>query len=464
MDCTVTPGTKLARIAFKTSRLLEFCSQKELIAQIGHPIYRWPLVVVKELVDNSLDSCEEVGVAPEIEVMVDGDGITISDNGPGIPTETIDGVLDYTVRVSSREAYMAPDRGAQGNALKTLVAMPFVLSSKEEDECDDSQKHDRIGRVEITTGGERHEIVFCIDPIRQEPKIERSVQPVQNVKTGTIFTLRWPKIASDIVSDQKEAFLQLASDFTFLNPHLTLTVDWFGQQTRTEATNRTWAKWLPSEPTSPHWYTQEDFERLAAAYLNHDQDRGADRSVREFVKEFRGLTGSAKQKAVLDSTGMARASLSSLANGDGMDHKAVANLLTAMKQNSKEVNPSALGVIGKDHLRQRFTESGCDEKTFHYKKLMDIDEGVPVVVETAFALLTDEEASRRIITGVNWSGAIGNPFRSLGGGYDDGLNSLLAEQMVRHSEPVMFLLHCACARVRYTDRGKTNIEISEGGN
>lgn len=452
MTTTASPCAKLARIAFETSRLLEFCSQKELTAQIGHGSYHWPLVVLKELLDNSLDASEEAGVAPEIEVMVDGDGITVSDNGPGIPVKTIDGVLDYSIRVSSREAYMAPDRGAQGNALKTLVAMPFVLSEE-----------DRTGRVDITTGGERHEIVFCIDPIRQEPKIERSVQPVQNVKTGTIFTVHWPQIASDIVCDREDDFLQLASDFTFLNPHLTLTVDWFGQQTRIEATNRTWAKWLPSEPTSPHWYTQEDFERLLAAYIGHDQDRSTDRYVRDFIKEFRGLTGSAKQKVVLDSTGMARASLSSLANGDGMDHKATANLLAAMKKNSKEVNPSALGVIGKDHLHQRFVESGCDEKTFHYKKLTDIDEGVPVVVETAFALLADEEASRRIITGVNWSGAIGNPFRSLGGDYDDGLNSLLAEQMVGQHEPVMFLLHCACARVRYTDRGKTNIEI-EGGN
>jgi DNA topoisomerase VI subunit B len=420
----------------------------------------WPLVVLKELLDNSLDACEEAGVPPEIEVMVDGDGITVSDNGPGIPTKTIDGVLDYSVRVSSREAYMAPDRGAQGNALKTLVAMPFVLS-KGEDECNDCQEHDGFGRVDITTGGQRHEIVFCIDPIRQEPKIERSVQLVQNVKTGTIFTLHWPQIASDILSDQRYAFLQLASDFTFLNPHLTLMVDWFGNRTIIKATNRTWAKWLPSEPTSPHWYTQEDFERLLAAYIGHDRERSADRYVRDFIKEFRGLTGSAKQKAVLDSTGMARASLSSLANDRGMDHRAAAKLLTAMKQNSKEVAPSALGAIGKDHLLQRFTEAGCDENTFRYKKMMDLDEGVPVVVETAFALFKNEKTTRRVITGVNWSGAIGNPFRSLGGGYDDGLNLLLAEQMVSHNEPVLFLLHCACARVRYTDRGKTNIEISD---
>ena len=123
---TATPA-KLDRTTLRTSRLLDFCNRKELIAQTGHQPDTWPLVVLKELVDNALDTCEEAGVAPEINVEVGDGGITVTDNGPGIPAETITDVLDFSVRVSSREAYVAPDRGAQGNALKTIVAMPFVL-------------------------------------------------------------------------------------------------------------------------------------------------------------------------------------------------------------------------------------------------------------------------------------------------------------------------------------------------
>src|ERR1700687_478278 len=36
--------------------------------------------------------------------------ISVRDNGPGIPPETINGVLDLTVRVSSREAFISPSR------------------------------------------------------------------------------------------------------------------------------------------------------------------------------------------------------------------------------------------------------------------------------------------------------------------------------------------------------------------
>jgi hypothetical protein len=56
----------LARTAFRTSRLLDFCSEKELIAQIGHEPNDWPAVVIKELIDNALDAAEESGTV-EIE-------------------------------------------------------------------------------------------------------------------------------------------------------------------------------------------------------------------------------------------------------------------------------------------------------------------------------------------------------------------------------------------------------------
>jgi hypothetical protein len=106
------PEPKLTRVAFKVSRLMEFCSVRELQSQTGHSIGDWPLVVAKELIDNALDACEEAEVAPDITVIVDQDTIVVQDNGDGIAGETIESVLDYTIRVSSREAYLSPTRGA----------------------------------------------------------------------------------------------------------------------------------------------------------------------------------------------------------------------------------------------------------------------------------------------------------------------------------------------------------------
>jgi DNA topoisomerase VI subunit B len=123
-------SSRLQRETFRTSRLLDFASPKELIAQTGHQPAQWPLVVIKEAIDNEIDACEERGIAPEITVVANAIGITVIGNGPGIPSETVKRVLDFTVRVSSREAYVSPTRGAQGNALKTIIAMPFVLDGQ----------------------------------------------------------------------------------------------------------------------------------------------------------------------------------------------------------------------------------------------------------------------------------------------------------------------------------------------
>src|SRR5262249_31329204 len=103
---------KLTRVAFKVSRLMEFCTIKELQNQTGHSAYDWALVVLKELMDNALDACEEVEVAPVISIDVKDGSITIQDNAGGIDHATIESILDYSIRVSSREAY----------ALKILAA------------------------------------------------------------------------------------------------------------------------------------------------------------------------------------------------------------------------------------------------------------------------------------------------------------------------------------------------------
>src|SRR5450759_4395470 len=103
---TAMTAPTLGRTTFRSSRLLDFCSRTELIAPTGHREDQWPLVALKELVDNALDACEDAAVAPVVNVTVDADGLEVADNGPGIPVETLDGVLDFTVRDSNREVCM----------------------------------------------------------------------------------------------------------------------------------------------------------------------------------------------------------------------------------------------------------------------------------------------------------------------------------------------------------------------
>ena len=114
----------LNRTTFKTSREMDFFSEKELTTQTGHPVEEWPLVFLKETIDNALDACEEADVAPVLTVRADGAGITVCDNGPGLPEATLQGAMDFTVRASNREAYVAPDRGRRGTPSKPSCRWP----------------------------------------------------------------------------------------------------------------------------------------------------------------------------------------------------------------------------------------------------------------------------------------------------------------------------------------------------
>jgi DNA topoisomerase VI subunit B len=440
----------LPRTTFATSRLLEFSSRKELVAQT-HPVEDWPLVVLKELVDNALDNCEESGVQPFVAVEVrDGKNaaIVITDNGSGIPAATVKRLLDFTVRVSSREAYVAPDRGAQGNALKTLLAMPYVLDGK-------------AGRVTIEARGVAHRIIFRTDPIRQKPVIEHDTAP-SDVKTGTRVTVHWPESACSNLVAARSRFLQIADEFSWLNPHLNLCLTWNGEHQPVDIVEHQadhWDKWKPSEPTSPHWYTPERLERLIGAYIGHDRDRKRDRPVREFVASFRGLSGSAKQAVVLDATGMARAPLSSLCREDGFDRREVMKLLDAMKAQSKPVKPALLGIIGKDHLARQFKAAGAHPDSFDYRRTLGVTDDLPWVAEVAFGFCAKAKA-RRFVVGVNWSVGISNPFREIGR-YGEGLETVLARQRATREEPVIVFVHLAIPRPEYRDRGKSAIVVPE---
>jgi hypothetical protein len=135
---------QLIRATFSTSRLAEFASEKGLTTQTGHGPDQWPQVIVKELTDNGIDATEAIGVPPIINITVADNAITVTDNGGGISPKDLARILDYTQRVSSNEAYVGPTRGRQGNALQTVLAIPFVM---------DDDSRDKRGETTIESRG-----------------------------------------------------------------------------------------------------------------------------------------------------------------------------------------------------------------------------------------------------------------------------------------------------------------------
>jgi len=478
---------KLNRTTFLTSREMDFLSEKELVTQTGHEIGDWPLVILKEPIDNALDACEDADIAPVIEVTADACGITIRDNGPGLPEKTLAGALDFTVRASSREAYVSPCRGAQGNALKTLIPMPRVIDPSD-------------GRFIAETQSKRHVITCGADPISQRAVIHDDVTELPKCKKsrsrahskqlassgGTAIRLEWSQrmsdqgiiwpfdnllvVSADGWSSFADRFREIVLGFALFNPHLTIRLDWFGQVTTWKGTDPDWHKWKPCDPTSIHWYETSHLARLICAYITHDRQAGTDRLVSDLIEEFDGLRGSANRTKVLDQAGLKRAKLSDLVVGGRLDTERIARLLAAMRGHTRPVKPQRLGIIGEAHFRERFLALGVKPESFQYSRKLAKSKNshsgtdqeascLPWVLEAAFGWLGQESADRRrIYTGANWSAAIKNPFRSFGT-TGEGLETALAEMHATRNEPIVYALHLAHPRIEFTDRAKSAFVI-----
>jgi DNA topoisomerase VI subunit B len=437
----MTTAPELSRAIFTTSRVLEFFTEKELQMQIGHPLPVWPLALAKELIDNALDACETAGLPPEITVTVEPDAVTVQDNGPGLPEFTLRRSLDYLIRVSDKSYYVSPTRGQLGNALKCVWAAPFVADGSH-------------GRVDVETGGTRYQIDVTLDRIAQVPRIAVTTSPSDR-SIGTAITMHWPDVAGSLLDPPGRDFynvVDLVGYFSVFNPHagfqlVTPGKTWRWGHARSQDG---WAKWHPTDPTSPQWYTTERLSQLIAAYLSTGTPKV--KTVRELCAEFAGLSGSLKQKAVTDAAGLSGAVLQDLVRDGDIDRAAVALLLTAMQAEARPVKPARLGAIGEEHLRAMLTAAfGTVAESIRYHKAHGEQGGVPFIVETAFGVFAESDSGREVAVGINWSPALQPPMRQL--------LTLLGGARVDPHDPVALLVHIACPRLDYTDRGKTMLGV-----
>ena len=333
------PAHKIERVAFTTSRLAEYCSEKELVAQTGHELGDWPRVIVKELVDNGLDHCEELGSrrssrsrSPPASVASRRASwwpITVAAfRAPPSPASSI------TRRVSSREAYVSPTRGRQGNALKTILPMSFLLGGKVK------------GETWIEARGRKHRLIFSINAIKLEP-IVRNISSRSRVRTGTKVTMFWPDCyrgADRCRRDRRAAHSiclgQSAPDVSLRH----------GRQDRDrlKASNPDWTKYRACDATSAHWYALEQFERYAGAMIDRDQKV----TVREFAAQFRGMSATERQKQVVHEVGASHLSLRRFFGSEtAVNHQRMEKLLLLLQQHTRPVRPELLGVIGEEHFR-----------------------------------------------------------------------------------------------------------------
>lgn len=276
----------MARTFHSDSRTWSNFQPEELVKLTGVSMGRWPEYLLKESLDNSAAALEEHDVENGwIRVEMDDHYVRISDSGPGISDWVLDHILDFDKFGGSNRHHKLPTRGAQGNAIMTLVGIVTAWSN------DNMEIHRPCGPA--------IELSINLDPIQQSIAVERieigepgpSCLVIPLPKDGLPYRPRGT-IATKM--------LAIAKMFAWMNPHISFMIrdgrkDEHALE-RDPIVKRFEA--IPGEigagPVMPNakcgsvtWFSEEEFaERLAADIRARPETTVMD-WAREFAFEYK---------------------------------------------------------------------------------------------------------------------------------------------------------------------------------
>ncbi len=230
-----------------------------------------------------------------------------------------------------------------------------------------------------------------------------------------------------------------------------------------------WRKFLPTDLTSPWWYSVGDLKKLIFSHIAETRRSGSDITLREFVRQFRGISGTAKAKAVCDQ-------FSEIDRMSDFEKKAyqIQELWNAMRSASQPPTPGVLGQIGEDHLKVCFDKwFKIKPNRFWYVKkagpsAKERKAGeIPYVFEVAVAQ-TEERGD--LFTGLNFSPTYEDflagthlKIKNING---QGIEGFLRDAHVEIPSPynegrTAIAVHLICPTLDFLDRGKTRLKVQE---
>lgn len=426
------------------SRVTEYFTESELTRQIGggnEGKTDWVLFILKELVDNALDAIESESIeSPEIVINIGDNSLSVQDNGSGIPFNTIKSSLNYNVRVSSNRFYVSPTRGQLGNGLKVCWAAPFVQNLNEK--CTHT----------VCTREGKMIISLALNQVTGEPLISWEFEE-SNIKTGTFLKLEWKKIASYFYENESEFFNYFYA-LAFFNPHVTFQVCTPKNTLNFPPYNPDLKKWKPNSPIPLHWFSFDEFQSLLMASTQEKRDR----PIREFLKQFKGLSSDTKMAKVMKGLNKL-SSLGDLISGEPPNERPdEATIQKILDRGQKESSPpkiEKLGQLKKDAARDWVKP----EPPIKHKSLKHEDENSPFIVEAWFAETNSDRAIE--FYGLNFSPLINCPFDYW---FKSSMFDVNADvhwgELIEEEDSVFFAVHIVCPRFDFSEHGKGKIILS----
>ncbi|GEM_PF-6923720 len=424
-----------AEVILTKKKEMDLFTLDGLTKQTGVSSEQWDTYIIKELIDNAIDACESAGIEkPEVHITINESSISVKDNANGITKEILDKIIDINTYVGSKHYFKRPARGAQGNALLTILSIPYVFKKI-------------VNTVIIQSRGKEYRINCEHDEIYQNSRLAYTYTETDAITNGTEITVNIPP--SDFNNryyyyDQREYYKKIINNFAVFNPYCTFKAEIHGDQVFHDRIGD--IRKTKSGKESVHWYSYQAFKDLVHAYIREGY---GDISIKNFcIERFTGISNSTKNEVLLNL--MQSKYLNDFLN----NHADIEQLYKNLKTECRVVNPSILGEIGKDRLLAFF---GDDARSARYKKIegnLEVNGCItPFVLEGA-AVQSESNHKSTMYPGLNNSPLV----------WDNSISNYVFGDMsdfrVGYHDGVFMAVHLICPNIAFSSYSKAQFDLS----
>src|SRR5260370_2704221 len=217
--------------AFSLNREYDYIRMEGLSRVTGRPTHEWDLYILEELVDNGLDADEvlwqqDSSQIPWLRIHMEyipiprlrGQQLRVRvTNRSPFPVEKIEAIFD-TQRYTSNKVFLKGlTRGVLGNALKTLLGIPYVLRNRFADDWQPDLKP-----LSIRCGTTEYLPQYIIDPRAGTIHLENEKRRSEPVP-GTQISIRVDDFVQEIPRTLED-IQTIAHQYRLCNPHVRF--DW----------------------------------------------------------------------------------------------------------------------------------------------------------------------------------------------------------------------------------------------
>lgn len=416
----------------------------------------WDLYILKELVDNALDADEAAGLSPSIHVVMSYGGLGLSiqvRNSSAFPLHAVPELFNFTRRSSVKDLYRLPTRGSQGNALKTLLGIPYALQYRFFEDYEPEVKP-----LTISTRDEAATLWLDIDELNETLSLRFEKEAATPLTLGTSVTVNLfqfiqqkPRTSADLD--------RVARAYALWNPHASFKFEFVIREalyTFESTGDMTLQRKKEVQSPAPiGWYTFDRFKELQIAYLKYTaRQELPDPSLDEMA----GLFGMSAYPTGAWPGGATPLG-AFLRSGDGSQINKHWRILYDTLQAAPNAVTRQLDKLGEAAMRRLC--GGEEDSFFAYRCHESLSGHQPYILEAAFSGRSQGE--RLILTGINQSPAYYDPFLITRFQLQEdqepvrGLDQLLDRLEIGATPSVTLAVHLTSPAIEYSNYGKSTV-------